>query len=34
RTIDALWDAIRDALPQFSPRECASYFTAAGYEPD
>jgi transposase len=34
RTIDALWDAIRDALLQFSPQECASYFTAAGYEPD
>jgi len=34
RTIDALWDAIRDALPQFSPQECANYFTAAGYEPD
>ncbi|WP_027281357.1 IS630 family transposase, partial [Roseomonas gilardii] len=34
RTIDALWNAIRDALPQFSPQECASYFTAAGYEPD
>ena len=34
RTIDALWDAIRDALPQFSPQECASYFTATGYEPD
>jgi len=34
RTTDALWDAIRDALPQFSPQERASYFTAAGYEPD
>lgn len=34
RTIDALWNAIRDALPQFSPQECASYFTAAEYEPD
>lgn len=34
RTIDALWDAIRDALPQFSPQECASYFTAAGHEPE
>lgn len=34
RTIDALWDAIRDALPQFSPQECASDFTTAGYEPD
>jgi hypothetical protein len=34
RTIDALLHAIRDALPQFLPQECASYFTAAGYEPD
>jgi transposase len=34
RTIDHLWDAIRDALPQFTPSECANYFTAAGYEPD
>ena len=34
RTIDELWDAIRDALPAFSPAECANYFTAAGYEPD
>jgi transposase len=30
RTIDTLWNAI----PQFSPQECASYFTAAGYEPE
>ena len=34
RTIDDLWDAIRDALPQFTPQECANYFTAAGYEPE
>ena len=34
RTIDDLWDAIRDALPQFNPAECANYFTAAGYEPE
>ena len=34
RTIDHLWDAIRDALPKFTPSECENYFTAAGYEPD
>jgi transposase len=34
RTIPDLWDAVRDALPQFAPNECANYFTAAGYEPD
>jgi len=34
RTIAELWDAIRDALPTFSPAECANYFTAAGYEPE
>jgi transposase len=34
RTIDELWDAIRDALPAFSPAECANFFTAAGYEPE
>jgi transposase len=34
RTIDELWDAIRDALPAFSPHECANYFTATGYEPE
>lgn len=33
RTIDDLWDAIRNALPLFTPQECANYFTAAGYEP-
>lgn len=34
RTIPDLWDAIRDALPQFAPQECANYFTACGYEPE
>jgi transposase len=34
RTLDDLWNAIRDALPQFTPTECANYFTAAGYEPE
>jgi transposase len=34
RTIPELWDAVRDALPRFTPDECANYFTAAGYEPE
>lgn len=34
RTVPELWDAIRDALPCFTPEECANYFTAAGYEPE
>jgi transposase len=34
RTMDGLWNAIRDALPKFTSDECANYFTAAGYEPD
>jgi transposase len=34
RTIPDLWDAVRDALPLFTPSECANYFTACGYEPE
>jgi len=34
RTIEGLWNAIADALPNFTPKECANYFTAAGYEPE
>ena len=34
RTIPSLWNAIRDALPQFTPEECANLFKAAGYEPE
>lgn len=33
RTTEHLWDAIRDAIPRFTPQECANYFAAAGYEP-
>ena len=32
RTVPKLWDAICDALPQFTPNECANMFKAAGYE--
>jgi transposase len=34
RTVPSLWNAIRDALPQFTPKQCANFFTAAGYEPE
>ena len=34
RTIDDLWEVIRDALPTFASQDCANYFTAAGDEPD
>ncbi|MCC4256086.1 MULTISPECIES: IS630 family transposase [Sphingobium] len=34
RTVPELWNAIRDALPRFTPEECANYFTATGYEPE
>ena len=30
RTVTELWDAIRDALPRFTPEECANYFAATG----
>ena len=32
RTIPDLWEAIRDALDQFTPTECRNYFAAAGYD--
>jgi transposase len=31
RTIEDLWRAVRDALPTFTPDECANYIRAAGY---
>jgi transposase len=34
RTVDALWDRIGALLKEFSPQECANFFSAAGYEPD
>jgi transposase len=32
RTIHTLWDAIGQLLDAFTPRECANYFAAAGYD--
>jgi hypothetical protein len=32
RTIADLWDAIRDAITQFTPDECKNYFAAGGYD--
>ena len=34
RTIKDLWRAIADALDTFTPRECANYFAACGYDRD
>ena len=33
RTIPDLWQAIKNAIPQFKASECANYFDHAGYEP-
>lgn len=33
RSIDELWDAIRDCLPSFSQNECANYFANCRYDP-
>jgi len=33
RTVDGLWNTIGECLDKFTPRECANYFEAAGYEP-
>jgi transposase len=32
RTIDDLWDAIAKGIDTFTPKECESYFAAAGYD--
>ena len=34
RTVDELWNVIRDALKTFTPKDCANYLAAAGCEPD
>ena len=34
RTIDALENAIADAIHTFTPEECGNYFTACGYDPE
>ena len=32
RTIDDLWRIIGESLDAFTPKECANYFEAAGYD--
>jgi hypothetical protein len=34
RAVDGLWNAIGRLLDIFTPRECANYFSAAGYDAD
>lgn len=34
RSVDGLWGAIGRIAGMFSPRECANYFAAAGYDPE
>jgi len=34
RTVEELWDAVAQSLDAFTPRECANYFAASGYDPD
>jgi hypothetical protein len=31
--METLWDAIGALLDAFTPKECANYFAAAGYDP-
>jgi transposase len=33
RSVDALWNRIAALLDAFTPKECANFFAAAGYEP-
>jgi transposase len=34
RTVDDLWDTIAQSLDAFTPKECANFFAAAGYDLD
>jgi len=34
RTVEELWGAVAQSLDAFTPRECANYFAASGYDPD
>ena len=34
RTLNDLWDAIRDAINAVTPSDCRSYFSATAYEPE
>jgi transposase len=33
RTVEGLWNTIRDAIPRLTANGCANYITAAGYPP-
>jgi transposase len=33
RTVDGLWNKIGELLTDFTPKECANFFAATGYEP-
>jgi len=34
RSVEGLWNAIGHLIDAFTPRECANYFAAAGYDPE
>ncbi len=34
RSVEGLWHLIGKLIDAFSPKECANYFAAAGYDPD
>ena len=34
RTLEDLWEAIRNAINAITPTDCRSFFTATGYEPE
>ena len=33
RTLERLWSVIGETLKEFTPKECANYFAAVGYDP-
>jgi transposase len=34
RTVDALWDAVADAIQTFTSAHCRNYFVSCGYDPE
>jgi transposase len=34
RTVDALWDAVADAIQTFTSAHCRNYFISCGYDPE
>jgi transposase len=34
RTVDALWDAVADAVHTFTPTDCLNFFVSCGYDPE